>query len=731
MLEAVTSDIIVKDIPISIGVFDNEMCYINCSDLWLKELGMGLNDVLGKSLYEITPNVPEEIKQIHQECLLGACSKSSGERFIDQNGNEKWYSWKMSPWKRENGEIGGIIIVTEEVTKERNDKDLQSKALSVAKIGGWEVDMESNTVFWTDITKEIHGVSKEYVPNLEEGINFYKEGKSRDTIMKLVSDAIQNGTPWDTELQIITLQGEDKWVRAIGQTEVLDGKCVRLMGTFQDIDDRKKAEIEYQKVSERLRVATSAAVIGIWDFDIINNNLIWDDNMYHLYGIKKEDFSGVYEAWEASVHQEDQERAQKEVEDAIKEGKEFNTEFRVVLPSGDIRNIKAIAHVERNAAGESVKMIGANWDITDFKHTKLKLLKSEESFSGAFDNSAVGMALVDIDGKWLKVNDSICESLGYTEKELMGLTFQDITHPEDLMKDLVLLNELIAGERDNYQIEKRYFHKNGDLVYVILSVTSVMSIDGKLSHFISQILDITSRKEAENKLKSMLELTSGQNDSLTNFAHIVSHNLRSHSTNLSMLTGFLKEEQDENEKKQLVNMLHDSSESLGETIHHLNEVVNINANVTQKLEPVNLSYVIKNVMKTLSIGLNSSTIECKIDVPVSQSVRAVPAYMDSILLNLFTNAIKYRSPDRDLFISVSSESNENKVVVKFSDNGLGIDLEKHRKKLFGMYKTFHKHKEAKGIGLFITKNQMEAMNGKINVESKVDEGTTFTLIFDK
>lgn len=731
MLETVTSDIILKDIPMSIGVFDKDMNYINCSNIWLEVLGMELDDVIGKNLYETVPDISEEIKQIHQECLLGACSKSNGEKFIDENGNEKWYRWKISPWKKEDRTVGGIVIVADEVTREKSEKDLQSNALSVAKIGGWEVDMESNTLFWTDITKELHGVGNNYEPNLEEAINFYKEGESRDSIIKHVNDAMQNGTPWDRELLIVTMQGEEKWVRAIGKAEFLDGKCVRLLGTFQDIDDRKKAEVEYQKVSERLRIATSAAVIGIWDYDIVNNNLFWDDNMYDLYGVKKEDFTGVYDAWESTIHVEDHERAQREVEDAIKKGDGLNTEFRVVLPSGKIRDIKAIAHVEKNDLGEPIKMIGANWDITEFKHTKLKLLKSEESFVGAFDNSAVGMALIDKNGKWLKVNDTICESLGYTEKELTGLTFQDITHPEDLMKDVILLNELIAGERDNYQIEKRYFHKNGDLVYVILSVTSVMSIDGKLSHFISQILDITSRKEAENKLRAMLDLTSGQNDSLTNFAHIVSHNLRSHSTNLSMLTGFLKEEQDENEQKQLVGMLNDSAESLSETIHHLNEVVNINANVTQKLEPVNVSYVIKNVMKTLSIGLNSNTIECKINVSSSHAVNAVPAYMDSILLNLFTNAIKYRSLDRDLLISVSSELKDEKVEVKFSDNGLGIDLEKHRKKLFGMYKTFHKHKEAKGIGLFITKNQMEAMNGKITVESKVDVGTTFTLIFDK
>ena len=145
---------------------------------------------------------------------------------------------------------------------------------------------------------------------------------------------------------------------------------------------------------------------------------------------------------------------------------------------------------------------------------------------------------------------------------------------------------------------------------------------------------------------------------------------------------------------------------------------------------INLYDAIKNVEKNLNVLFKDKDVMCQIDVPKKQHLKAVPAYLDSILLNLFTNSIKYSDPDRQPNILVSSKEEGDQVVLAVSDNGQGIDLERHGSKIFGMYKTFHNHKDAKGIGLFITKNQIEAMNGKIEVESTVDVGTTFNLYFD-
>jgi len=729
-LETLSINFLIKDSPTAVAIVDTDMCFMSHSSIWSSDLCGTDKNIIGKSYYKVLKDTPKDLKAIHEECLKGKTNVNKGHKFIHPNGRSQWLKWKINPWKHDDGTIGGLIMIMEDITEQKRDEELLLKAESVARIGGWEVDLTTSKVYWTSITKQIHEVPEDYVPNLEEGINFYKAGEHRENITKLVSEAISDGTPWDTELIIVTANGKELWVRAMGDTEVVGGTCVRIFGTFQDIDAKKRAELKYQEVNTRLKIATEGAKVGVWDYDIVENKLVWDDNMYRLYGIRKEDFVGEYEAWQSGLHPEDKERGDEEIALAISGEKEFNTEFRVIWPSGEIRHVRAIAVTQRNEDGEAVKMVGTNWDITKLKNTQLQLIQTEESLQGTFENSSIGMALVELDGKWTKVNESLCSSVGYTEAELLKLTFQDITHPEDLEKDLTLLQELIDGKRESYQIEKRYYHKKGHIVYVLLTVTVVRNIRGEISHFISQIVDITSRTEAEKKLKSLLDVTSEQNNSLMNFAHIVSHNLRSHSSNLSMLSGFLAREKKEEERKNLVAMLEEASDSLNETVMHLNEVVQVKAHALEKMKSVNLYNRLKAVEKNIGILLKEKEAICIVNVPKKQSVKAIPAYLDSILLNLFTNSLKYSSPDRSPIIEITSEEKKDKLVVKFKDNGLGIDLDRHGKKLFGMYKTFHRHKDAKGIGLFITKNQIEAMNGGISVKSTVDVGTTFTLNFD-
>ena len=280
-------------------------------------------------------------------------------------------------------------------------------------------------------------------------------------------------------------------------------------------------------------------------------------------------------------------------------------------------------------------------------------------------------------------------------------------------------------------MEKRYFHAKGHIVNVILTVTAVKDIDGKLLHFISQVVDISSRINAETKLKKILDITNTQNKSLLNFAHIVSHNLRSHSSNLSMLSNFLIEEQNDQEKKTIEKLIRDSSRSLNETVVHLNEVVQVKTNTLENLESISLKEALIQVINSINGLVEKHGVQCDLNISDEFKVKAVNAYLESIVLNLFTNSIKYKHPNRDPHLDISAYTEGLYKVLVFKDNGLGIDLKKHKNKIFGMYKTFHKHPEAKGIGLFITKNQIEAMNGRIEVESQVNEGTTFKVYFQK
>ncbi len=722
----------IEDAPTSIAILDKELCFISYSKHWLKEFQISDKDITGKLYYDIFPETPLALKKAHQQCLEGKTSSNEGAKFLQDDGKVQWLKWKINPWKMDDGKVGGLVIAQEDITSQKRREEIFLKAQNVAKIGGWELDLVTNDIYWTDTTKEIHEVPSNFKADLENAITFYKAGEHRNEITKLVHEALTKGTSYDTELIIITAKGRERWVHAKGETEIHNGKCVRVFGTFQDIDEQKKAKVKYQAVAERLKLATKAAQIGIWELDPTKNILLWDDNVYDLHGVSKKDFLLNYDSWALTVHPDDLAQTEIQVDEAVKGQKDLKTEYRVIWPDGSIHYIMGMGKTIKDANGNPTRMVGANWDITELKTAQLQLLRSRESFLGAFENSTLGMAMIGLDGRWNQVNESICKTLGYKSQELLKLTFQDVTYPDDLQSDLKLLNELISGKRESYQIEKRYFHKKGHLVYVILTVTGVRDINGTLSHFISQIMDISSRIDTEKKLSQLIQMTENQNTSLLNFAHIVSHNLRSHSSNLSMLTGFLNSEEDEDEQRNLITMLNAASESLNETVLHLNEVVEVKAGALNKLKDINLYKTILNVEKNLSGLLKDKKTKCVIDVPKHTTIKGIPAYVDSIFLNLFTNSIKYSALDRSPILIIKAiETDENKVMVTFSDNGLGIDLKRHGKKLFGMYKTFHRNKDAKGIGLFITKNQIEAMNGSIAVNSTVNVGTKFTLFFDK
>lgn len=730
-METQITNFSLKDTPLAIAIFNHELKVLSCSDKFKRTFAKTQVKIEDKHISEILEDTPKKLLDDLNIGLRGKETLNSIYKFFNENKKSQWLKWNISTLKNDSGSIEGVILVLEDVSQYRREQELFLKGEEVSKTGSWEVDLDSNEIYWSPMTKRIHEVPMEYQPVLEAGINFYKEGESREMITKAVNEAINDHKAWDLELIIVTNKGKETWVRAKGEPEIINGKCIRIYGTFQDIDLKKKSEVKFRELSNRLKVATQAAKIGIWELNTINDVLIWDDNMYNLYGIDKKVFTGIYDAWESVIHKEDKERAAYELKLAIAGKKKFNTEFRIVRPDGQIRNIKAIAHNEIDSNGKSYKITGVNWDITELRKTKLKLERNEESFSETFKNSATGMALVDKQGYWLKVNKGLCDSLGYTEKELMKLTFQEITHPEDLDKDLNLLSETIEGKRDSYQIEKRYFHKNGSIVYAILTVTVVRKINGDLSHFISQIMDFTARKEAEKSLNSLVEVTRSQNESLMNFAHIVSHNLRSHSTNMTMLTKFLTEENDEKEQNNLIEMLVNASDSLSETIHHLNEVVQVKTGALDKMQSIGLLKTLKKIENSIEALLLEKEARTELNVDSSHFIMGVPAYIESIFLNLYTNSLKYSHLERKPIMKISAKVKNEYTEIRFNDNGMGIDLDRHGNKIFGMYKTFHKNKDAKGIGLFITKNQIESMGGNITVESEVNQGTTFTITLKK
>lgn len=218
-----------------------------------------------------------------------------------KDATEYWVSSIIKPILDDQGKIINYISIKNDITEKKLLEANLLETNKVARIGSWEVDLVKESINWSEITCEIHEVDLDFKPDLKTGIHFYKEGISREKITDLVDNAIQKGQNFDTELQIVTNKGKELWVRAIGNVEYKDNQVVRLFGTFQDINDRKLAEDIYRESALRLTFATKTAGIGIWDYNIIENQLLWDDQMYVLYGITKNTFSGVYEGDRKSV----------------------------------------------------------------------------------------------------------------------------------------------------------------------------------------------------------------------------------------------------------------------------------------------------------------------------------------------------------------------------------------------------------------------------------------------
>ncbi len=251
--------------------------------------------------------------------------------------------------------------------------------------------------------------------------------------------------------------------------------------------------------------------------------------------------------------------------------------------------------------------------------------------------------------------------------------------------------------------------------------------NGKVVGFCVHVTDITPVKMQE--LERTNHIITEQNIRLINFSNTISHNLKSYSRNLEMILKLFITAKDEATKDKMLHHLQIISKGFSSTMVDLNKVIEAQNGGDENNEHLNLYNYIEKAIHILGIEIELSNAIFINNVNPELTLNANAAYLESILLNFCSNAIKYRSPERPLIVELSSSIQNNELELSIKDNGMGINLEKYGHDLFKMYKTFHRNPDAQGIGLFISKYQVEAMRGRITVESEVDKGTTFHLHF--
>ncbi len=379
-------------------------------------------------------------------------------------------------------------------------------------------------------------------------------------------------------------------------------------------------------------------------------------------------------------------------------------------------------------------------DISERKIAEEKLKKGHEILFKLTQNVPAAIYRFEMDGDGKMSFPFISKGI---ESMVPNITVEQImndaanafnaVHPEDLPN---LINSIMESRKNlsDWNLEYRIISED-KLVRWLKGSSRPEKIENRKENdtvvWHGYLEDITERKKSELKLQNLLNISSDQNKRLQNFAYIVSHNIRSHSSNIIGLVDIIGQAGETNNKAKFYEMLKTSTDKLGETIENLNEIITVQNELNIIQAGINLKEEITKTSNAINALLSQSNTQLFNKVPESCIVQVVPSYLESILLNLLTNAIKYKSPERDPIINIYTESTDNQLILSIEDNGLGIDMEKHGKKLFGMYKTFHNNKDARGFGLFITKNQIEAMDGKIEVISQLGIGSTFKIYFKR
>lgn len=412
-------------------------------------------------------------------------------------------------------------------------------------------------------------------------------------------------------------------------------------------------------------------------------------------------------------------------------------EKEYIRKDGTVFPVELRTLVIRNDSGEIEGYGAVVRDITAKRDAEKALRNSEARLRSWFELPIAGIAVTSPETGWLEVNDHLCEMLGYPAEELLKKTWTSLTHPDDLPQDTEKFNMVMNGVMDGYTIDKRFIRSDGQVLWTNLSVRCVRDNTGKVDYFVALLIDITARKNSEEKItalygdleKKVAERTAQLN--LTNkeleaFTYSVSHDLRAP---LRAINGFAKALNEDfwevlnDEGKRYLGFINDNVKAMDQLIGDLLTFSRYGRKELE-LSDIDMNALVSAVMQEISSLQEASTVTFHIDtLPVAYGD---PSLVRQVWINLISNSVKFTMKKESRIIEIGSLPGENNPVYFVKDNGAGFNM-KYIDKLFGVFQRLHSVKEFEGtgVGLAIVKRIVQRLNGKVWAEGIPDEGASF------
>lgn len=656
--------------------------------------------------------------------VLGRTLEFSGLR---KDGSEFPLEHSVSSWQSENGKIYCGILRDISVRKLAEERIIKSEEL-YRDI----VENISDLICTHDLDGNILSVNSSAIKhlgfdeikllkmNVRDLLAYDVENQYDEYITVLKNEGIAHGF-----MKVRTATGKLRiWEYSNSlRTKGVDEPIVR--GLAKDITERWLAESALRKSEANLHAIFENTNTGFLlmdtQFNILSRNDRAREIMKIAFGQKSEKKKNLLE-----MLPKERTKPFSEINKKVLLGETVHYEVPYPQSNGSDIWFEVNSRPVRN---EKNKIVGISFslnEITDRKKMTQELSESEMRNRLLLDTMMEGVLYVDNNDIIQYANNRFCEMLGYVPEELFGkVAGQIFLRIENRERMREIGKKRGQGIYDMYEME--LVKKSGEKIMFQINGTPVKNEKGKIIGSMGTHTDITERKKSENEREKLIQDLSNKFNELMQFNYIVSHNLRSPIANILGLSNLLTMSNvQEDEKQKMFEHIHTAATNMDGLIKDLNVILSIRSSINVTKEKVLIKSLIKSIKHTLELQIMESNAQITMEFEDNATeLFTVKSYLESILYNLINNAIKFHSSERLPKIIISSKRENGDLVISVSDNGKGIDLKRHGKQIFGLYKRFHLEVEGQGLGLVITKSQVEALGGKITVESEVNVGTKF------
>ena len=550
----------------------------------------------------------------------------------------------------------------------------------------------------------------------------------------------------ETEVRQLNRTLEDRVQRRTVQLEMANQQIEALLARERrDREALQAAKDNLQDTAERLNLALSAAQMGSWDWQLDNNHQIWSPQTEQIMGFAPGTVAHTPETWAARVHPDDLPMMEVLIEWAIADQAEFTGQYRVCWPDDSWHWVSAYGRVVETKDGGSQRMVGVMQDITAAKRAELSLRASETRFRGVFEQAAVGMARLNLEGHWIQVNQKLCDTLGYRPEDLINQPFQSITYEADKAQDERYFRQLTSGEQTSCQLEKRYLRRDGSPVWALVTVSVESNAADGITGLIAIIEDIEDRRAVQQELLHRAEelantnlmlahttaLLERRNAELDQFAYVASHDLKAPLRAISNLADWIGEDlegQIPAENRYQLELLRSRVQRMEGLINGLLEYSRVGRR-QRSIEAVDLHLLLENVIDSLAPAAGFQ-VNIPSDLPTLYSHKTS---LGQVFANLINNAIKHHHCANEACqagnwgqVNVTCQAKGDWLEFAIADDGPGIAPQYHDK-IFTIFQTLKARDdfESTGIGLAVVKKIVEAEGGRVWLTSTVGAGTTF------